>query len=306
MAHARTRQLATPLLVLVVAVLGCRGMGFPGGGGEAPPPPPAAERTVIGEVAWVDAQERRIEIQARTENVTARYDTGTRVLFEGREYSPENLEPGDRVRMEVAGTGTRDVYAQRIEVTDSVAQRPPGDERAPDDERGDETFGADVVAGEVQAIDSDRREIRLETDRGERYVSYDARTRVFYQGEEYRPENLEWGDMVRVEVADARAREPRAERIEVTRAVQEREDVRTDTGPGFEAERLSGTVEWIDGRSGEFGLRSGNRDDVMTVQIPFDAREGVRNRFGRLERGDRVEIEVEPLDRDRVSLVRFL
>lgn len=296
MTDARTRQLATPLLVLLFAVLGCRGMGLPGGR-EAPPPTP--ERTVVGEVAWVDSQERQIEVQSRTANVVAWYDAGTRVLFEGREYSPENLEPGDRVRMAVSGAGTRNVYAERIEVTESVAERRPGEGRR------DETVAADVLSGEVQALDPDRREIRLETDRGERFLTYDERTRVFYQGDEYEPENLEWGDLVRIEVADAQAREPRAERIEVTQAVQEREDVRTDTGPGFEAERLSGTVDWIDGRRGEFGLES-ERGDVMTVQIPFNAREAVRGRFGRLERGERVEIEVEPLDGDRVLLVRFL
>ena len=295
MTHTRTRPLATPALILVLAVLGCRGMGFPGGG---EPPPPSPERTVVGEVAWVDPGERQIEVQSRTGDVVVWYDAGTRVLFEGREYSPENLEAGDRVRMEVSGVGTRNVYAERIEVTQSVAERRPAEEPR------EQTFAADVLAGEVQGVDLDRREIRIETDEGERFLSYDQRTRVFYQGEEYRPENLEWGDLVVIVVSDAGSREPYAERIEVTRAVQEREDVRTDTGPGFAMERLTGTVEWIDGRLGEFGLET-ERGEVVTVQVPFDAREGVRERFERLDRGDRVEIEVTPLEGDRVSLVRF-
>ncbi|MFP3938735.1 MAG: hypothetical protein ACLF0P_00365 [Thermoanaerobaculia bacterium] len=296
MPHPRTRQLATPLLVLVLAVTGCRGMGAPGGG---EPPPPTPERTVVGEVAWVDPGERQIEVRSRTGDVVAWYDAGTRVLFEGREDSPENLEPGDRVRMEVSGAGARNLYAERIEVTDSVAERRPAEEPR------EESFAADVLAGEVQAVDLERREIRLETDEGERFFAFDRRTRVFYQGEEYRPENLEWGDLVEIEVADTGAREPYAERIEVTRAVQEREDVRTDTGPGFERDRVTGTVEWIDGRLGEFGLETGG-GEVLTVRIPFDARERVRERFSRLDRGDRVEVEVTPLDGDRVSLVRFL
>lgn len=296
MPHPRTRQLAKPILVLVLAVLGCRGMGLPGGG---EPPPPTPERTVVGEVAWVDAQERQIEVRSRTGDVLAWYDAGTRVSFEGREYSPENLEPGDQVRMEVSGAGARNLYAERIEVTESVAERRPAEEPR------EETLAADVLSGEVQRVDPERQEIRLETDEGERFLAYDRRTRVIYQGEEYRPENLEWGDLVEIEVADVRAREPYAERIQVTRAVQEREDVRTDTGPGFERERLTGTVEWIDGRRGEFGLET-ERGEVLTVRIPFDARERVRERFNRLERGDRVEIEVTPLEGERVSLVRFL
>lgn len=289
----RKRGLAIPLTALLLAVFGCGSLGLPGGGTTTPPP--EADREVTGEVAWVDQRAQEIEVQHRTGRLVARYDRQTSVLFEGREYRPENLEPGDVVRMEVAGSGSQALYAQRIEVLESVSHR--GDEPFGDDRHGDT-----VLAGEVQRVDTGRGEIRIETSHGDHVVRYDDRTRVLYRGETYRPENLEPGDVVEVETVETRGGETYADTVEVTRSVQER----TDAGERLGAERLTGTVEWVDARRGEFGVRAEERRGTSTVEVPFDARDSVRDRFARLARGDYVRIEVEELDRDRLELVRFL
>lgn len=294
----RRSVVAIPLSALLLAVVGCGGLGFPGGGG-APNPPPEADRVVTGEVAWVDPSGRELEIQNRTGRVVARYDDRTQVFYEGREYRPENLEPGDTVRMEVAGSGYQNVYAERIEVVESVSHR--GDDRRGDDRYGDDRHAEDVLSGAVERVDTERREIRIETSHGDHVMRYDDRTRVHYRGDTYGPENLEPGDLVRVETVESRGGDAYAETIEVTQAVQDR----TGTGDRSGAERLAGTVEWIDERRGEFGLRTDGRD-TWTVEVPFDARDSVRDRFARLGRGDYVRIEAEELGRDRVELVRFL
>ncbi|HUP42288.1 MAG TPA: hypothetical protein VM599_03685 [Thermoanaerobaculia bacterium] len=290
------RTLILPCALLLALAAGC-GSVLPGGRGPSTPPP-AADRVVTGEVAWVDAGNQELEVQHRTGRLQARYDANTRVFYQGQEYRPENLEPGDVVRMEVVGSGYENVYVQRIEVTESVQTRDDRDER---DDRydPDDRYGDRYVSGDVDRVDTQRREIVIDTSRGDEVVRYDDRTRVVYRGDDYRPENLERGDQVRVEIADTRG--AYAETIEVTRSVQERQGGDPRAGSGS----YTGTVEWIDERRGEFGLRTDNRD-ILTVEIPFDARDSVRDEFARLDRGDFVRIEADPREPDRLTLVRFL
>lgn len=286
------RVLAPTFALLLLAALGCGTIGLPGGGSPAPPPP-AAEDVITGEVAQVDTSRRTLEIDDRGRRHVASYDAGTRVLYEGREYRPEDLERGDTVRVRVDESRYGDLYAERIDVVESVRER--RDDRR--DDRSDPISGD--IAGEVEAVDTARQEIRVGTRSGERVVRYESQTPVYYRGDTYRPENLEPGDLVRVEVSDRGV----ARSIEVTRSVQERAGERADDPPG--ADRLAGTVEWVDGRRGEFGLRT-EAGELVTVEIPFDAREPVRDRFRALERGDYVRIEAESMERGRVELIRFL
>ncbi|HUF79144.1 MAG TPA: hypothetical protein VMR44_09535 [Thermoanaerobaculia bacterium] len=283
----RFPRLLLPFALVLAAAVGCGGFGLPGGSGPTTRPTPQTDQVITGEVAWVDANDRQLEVQHTTGRVVARFDADTQVLYQGREYRPENLEPGDVVRMEVAGSGYQNVYARRIEVVESV--RKAADRR---------------VSGEVERVDTGRKEIFIATSSGDRVVEYDERTQVVYQGQQYRPENLERGDLVRVEVRDDRNRNPYAETIEVTQSVQDR---RPGEVPGdrAEAERLTGTVQWIDEERGEFGLLT-DRRETFTVAIPYAAGQAVRDRFTRLERGDFVRIEAAARDGERVELVRFL
>jgi len=293
---ARTPRSLIPFALLLAASVGCGGIGLPGGGGGTTTPPDA-EQLISGEVAWVDPDDRELEVQHRTGRVVARFDANTRVYYQGREYRPENLEPGDVVRMEIVGSGYQNVYARQIDVVESVRSR--DDRYDPDDVYSDRS-----LSGEVERVDTSRREVLIETSTGDRMVAYDDRTRVLYRGQEYQPENLERGDVVRVEVLDGRDRVPYADTIEVTQALQDRQ-AGTDPSDRSDAERITGTVEWIDERRGEFGLLTDRRETV-TVEVPFDAGTSVRDRFARLDRGDYVRIEADVLDRERVELLRFL
>lgn len=302
MQRNRSKILAPAFALLLLAGLGCGTIGLPGGGGT-PAPPPVEEDVITGEVARVDTSKRQIEIDDRGRRHVAGYDGGTRVLYEGRDYRPEDLERGDVVRVRVDESRYGDLYAERVDVVESVRAR--GDD--PYDRPRDDRYGD--VTGEVSAVDTTRREIRVDTAQGVRTVEYGTRTPVYYRGETYRPENLEPGDEVRVTVSDRGL----AESIQVTRSVQERtgevgRDPSGDDRSGedrYGADRLTGTVEWIDQRRGQFGLRTEARE-LVTVEVPFDARGPVRDQFAALDRGDYVRIEAEDVERGRVELVRFL
>ena len=293
MRERTSKSLALPYALVLLAVAGCGGMALPGTG---TPAPPAQEDLVTGEVTSVDSARSEIAIDDHGRRYTVTYDSRTEVLYEGRQYRPEDLERGDVVRARVSRDRYGALYADRVDVVESVQAH--GDDPY---QGGSESPSADLV-GRVESVDTSRQEIRLSTSHGVHVVEYDGRTPVHYQGDTYRPENLEPGDEVRIDLSSRSGETPYAESIEVTRSVQ------GGAGAGDSrngADRVSGTVEWIDPRRGEFGLRVEGRD-LLTVEVPFDAERAVRDRFAALRRGDFVRLEVDGTERDRVELLRFL
>lgn len=309
-------------VVFVAALVAACGSTLP------PPQAPSAprERVVTGEVSWLDAADQRLEVRDRGARVLARFDASTEVTFEGRSYEAVDLEVGDRVRIDAVSRGYEDLYAERIEVLESISHAPGGgvpNAPAPGAPApGGPVVGVDELAGEVSAVYSSQQEIRVLTSDGDRVVSYDGRTRVLYRGNEYVPENLEAGDVVRIAVDRPGARRPYAERIEVTQSVQDRPGYRPGDAPGGTPggtpgdspggevgarDELVGRVEWIDDRGGELAVRT-DVGDLVAVDIPFNATPEVRDWFQRVRRGDRVRLEVEWVARDagsrRAELIR--
>lgn len=289
--------------LLLTSLAGCGGLGLPGAGDPDPAPdryPP--ETAVTGEIVRVDTADREIEINDGGRRHVIVYEAATPVYFEGRTYQPENLERGDVIRARVIDDRYGTLTTDRIDVVESVQARGGYGDSADDpydDPYGDDRY-ADIT-GEIDRVDADRREIVVRASGGDRLIAYDDRTRVVYQGREYEPENLERGDLVEIATTTAgTSRYALAERIEVTRSVQDRTGY--DDRPA--GEQVAGTVDWVDRRRGEFGLRTDR--DTLTVELPFDATEATRDRFSRLDRGDYVRIEAEELERTRLELVRFL
>ncbi|HUP60209.1 MAG TPA: hypothetical protein VNA69_07300 [Thermoanaerobaculia bacterium] len=87
---------------------------------------------VQGYVAYVDTSTRRIDLDVEyinnlrqsdssTQRGTIYYDTRTRVIFNGREYRPEDLERGDQIS--VKGYNDKGRYvAETIEVLRDVSR----------------------------------------------------------------------------------------------------------------------------------------------------------------------------------------
>jgi uncharacterized protein DUF5666 len=80
---------------------------------------------VRGTVRYVDTRNQTVEIEpstGRTGVVVVHYDSGTVVEFEGRRYTPQNLERGDQVEVEVRDTNGR-LMAQEILVVANANSR---------------------------------------------------------------------------------------------------------------------------------------------------------------------------------------
>jgi cold shock CspA family protein len=147
------------------------------------------------------------------------YDDATAVEHEGRSYRPQDLEPGDRIRVEVETT-REGLMAQRIEVLADVnggrapepAPEASGDQRG--DQRGDRRDDRRNVAplrGTIRYVDTRAHTLEIETPASDGRpglveVLYDGETDVEVQGRRGRPESLEQGDRVEIAVRQHGAR----------------------------------------------------------------------------------------------------
>jgi hypothetical protein len=173
-----------------------------------------------GTVERVDTRDRVIVVNSEGntrynlrngngDEVVLYYDDRTTVEFQGQTYRPEDLERGDRIAADVQQSGSR-LLAQQIDVlydaTGGTSSN-SGTYGTYDDDIG--TQNDQEVRGIVRSIDTRDRTVEIEerssfgssTGRGDIVtVYYDAGTTVEFEGRNYKPENLEQGDMVEVEL----------------------------------------------------------------------------------------------------------
>jgi hypothetical protein len=157
-----------------------------------------------GTVERVDSRDRILLVDAEETyrsglrdggEVSLRYDERTVVEHAGRTYRPEDLERGDRITARVERLSDESLLAREIDVLYDVSGG------------GQDAVGD--LRGVVRYVDTRQRTLEIETssarvdDRdGVLVVHYDSSTTVEYRGERYRPENLERGDEVEIEVRD--------------------------------------------------------------------------------------------------------
>ena len=217
--------LASSLLLLLAGCVTPGSYGGPGGygnagdyGQSAPGYPSQYGNQLQGTVDRVDPSYNRIIMVvddgrgSSMQRVEVRYDQRTRLFYQGREQQIEGLERGDVIRMDVTQSG-RDLFARSIEVVRNVRDGGYGGNYGGN-------YGNDL-RGSVAFVDSRSRSIRLD---GAGYgndiqLSYDARTTVEYQGRSFRPENLQRGDLVRIQARQVGNNQWLAERIIVERSV---------------------------------------------------------------------------------------
>lgn len=218
--NAAIRGIRCLLVLGMLALAGCATPGgyggYPGGYGQPQPGYPSSYgNQVQGTVEGVDPNFGRIVLVAHDsygrggQRIDVRYDRNTRLFYQGQQHPVEGLERGDVIRIDAVRSG-RELWARQIEVLRNVR-----------DGRYGGGYGSDL-RGSIAYVDSRTRVIRLD---GAGYgndvqLSYDARTTVEYQGRAYRPENLERGDIVRVQARQVAANRWLAERIYVERSVR--------------------------------------------------------------------------------------
>ena len=248
--HIRIRGLglllaATALLLLVGCVTpgsygtpggyGTQGTygGVPGGYEQPGPGYPSQYGSQLqGTVEGVDARYNRISLAiddprtGRGQRTELRYDQNTRLTYQGRQHPVDGLERGDVIRVEVAQSG-RELWARSIQVVRNVRDSGYGggygDDRYGGGYGNDRYNGAygNELRGSVAFVDPRARMIRVD---GAGYgnssqVAYDSRTTVEFQGRSYRPENLQRGDQVRIQVRQVGNNQWLAERVIVERSV---------------------------------------------------------------------------------------
>ena len=143
-----------------------------------------------------------------------RYDPRTRLYYQGREHAVEGLERGDVIRVDVAQSGL-DLWARSIEVVRNVRDGGYGGYGG-----GYQGGSGGELRGSVTYVDPRARVIRLDRGGygGDMQLVYDGRTTVEYQRRLYRPEDLQRGDLVRIEARPLGRDEWLAERIVVERS----------------------------------------------------------------------------------------
>jgi hypothetical protein len=161
--------------------------------------------------------------------------------------------------------------------------------------------GSDVT-GEVHSVDTRRQRITVQTGRHREQVFYDSRTQVVSGQRRFPVSALGRGDYVSMRVERDRRGNLHATRINVRQTVADRGG--TVGRGGARVQRFDGEVRQIDRRQGRFVVRS--RQGNVTVTLPYNPARGTEDRFRRLRNGDRVRIEGQIVDRNRVELRRFL
>jgi len=210
----------------VLLLAGCISPGGYGGdypGGYGPPDPGYPQqghgRQLQGTVDGLDSSYGRILLvfddprSGRAARTEVRYDQRTRLFHQGRDAAVEGLERGDVVRIDVVESG-RDLWARSIELLRDVRDRGHGG--------GYPGVHGEETRGQVAFVDERAQLIGLDSGghgRGTR-LRYDGRTTVEYRGRLYRPQDLDRGDLVRVQARRLGNGDWLVERIFVERSVR--------------------------------------------------------------------------------------
>ena len=221
-AQCRRRWLGTVLLAASLLLAGCGtgggypGSGYPSGGYPGNDYPGSYDNgygngRLLGTVQDVDLNNGRLTLSADTggyqqggyqqggyqqgsygsSSVEVYFDRSTQLVYQGRVQAIEGLERGDRISIDAVQSQGR-LWARQIEVVQNVRAAPGG---------GSNDYGG-ALRGAVSFVDPRARLIGITRGgySGDRLqVSYDQRTQVEYQGQRYRVEQLDPGDVVRIQ-----------------------------------------------------------------------------------------------------------
>lgn len=202
------------------------GSGYPGGqypGGQYPgqgypPSQPGYGQAITGNVDGVDHGNARFMLRtdggsygAYADRIEVNYDRNTVAYYQGRQVAPTGLENGDRIRVQAVQSGGR-WWARSIEVLQDVRAG------------GSPVYG-NTLGGAVTNVDTRNRILYFtrggysgSNDR----VRYDQNSYVEYRGRRYGVEQLERGDVIRIEGRAIGNGEYLAQRIIVDTSVRDR------------------------------------------------------------------------------------
>jgi exosome complex RNA-binding protein Csl4 len=149
----KTRNRIFGILVLVaLALTGCDELARVGGLGDYG----SLGSDLVGEVENVDTRAREIQIRTDSGRTSVvRYDDRTQVIYQQRNYSVANLEPGDYVAARVQQDRNGQNYTDTITVREGVQDR--GNKRG--------SGRLDRIEGRIEYVDERRGTFELRDSR---------------------------------------------------------------------------------------------------------------------------------------------
>jgi hypothetical protein len=277
---------------------GCASMGNVLSGNKSPEPgnpAPANVSDVRGTVQNNDPQQHTLTLtpeaasQSNLRNadrIVLYYDSATTVTYRDQQYTPQDLESGDRIAANAQRQGDR-LVARSINVVSDASGRAGSSTEALRD------FDATVRNVDVR---NHTLELTQNTNQTPIYIEYDSATRVDYQGQSYRPEDLERGDQVHVTRRADSGRNV-AQAIQVTRSIS------GDAG-SVNAGRVSGAIRYIDTSAHTIELASVSSAQRFnpapggnSIVVSYDSGtvveyQGRRYGITNLEPGDQVDVDL--------------
>jgi hypothetical protein len=159
---------------------------------------------------------------------------------------------------------------------------------------------AQTLTGTIQGVDTRAAQVFVRTSDNQTVtVSYDDRTSVVYQQQNYPVTALERGDEVTLRLTNASNNTYYTDRIDVTRSVSG-----TGGTTSGNVQSVQGTVRQMDLTNGAFTLAT-TTNGVLTVTLPYNPRSSDVDRFRNLRSGDYVRLYGIYLTNSRVELQQF-
>jgi hypothetical protein len=216
------------------------------------------------------------------------YNDNTPVEYQGRNYTPGNLERGDQVAVRVDESGNQLVAESMTVLYNSSSGTNNGG-----------VYGSSLT-GTVRYIDTARRTIEIDRGNGSlATISYDTSTPVYYGSQSYAVSNLERGDQIDIRLRST-GNGYSAESITVIRSIS------NNNGSSTYGRTLRGTVAAVDTYARTITLDSvsymsgftGNGTSGNRVVVQYGTNAGVEVQgqvypVNGLERGDVVEVQVD-------------
>jgi len=158
------------------------------------------------------------------------------------------------------------------------------------------------VSGTIQRVDTRNQQLSIRQSNGQNVTaSYDDRTRVSYQDQNYPVTSLESGDEVTVRI-QSNGNQYYVDFVQVNRSVSTTGG--GATGGSSNVQSLQGIVRRVDPSNGVFIIDASNNVQ-LTVSLPYNATRNDVSRFQNLRVGDNVRFYGIYLNNARVELRQF-
>lgn len=159
--------------------------------------------------------------------------------------------------------------------------------------------GSNQISGTIQGVNTRTQQIGVTQSNGQTIaLTYDNNTRVVYQNQNYPVTALEWGDRVT-------ARIPGSGSNNYTDLIEVTQSVGNSAGAGTgNVQTYDGRVRSVDRNNGIFTI-STNNYGIVSVSMPFNARQTDVTRFNNLRNGDFVRFYGVMVNNTRIDLRQF-